>query len=177
MNRTTFEPLKVAAKEDIVPTEVADWRGGLVQGEVHDESAKALRPKPVGSAGLFSTAPDMLNFMELLLSEGRLNGRRFFSKATLSQMRTNQLGGSEYSTGLGWELNQPRFMGRFAQDTFGKTGFTGCMFLCNPDLQAGLVILSNHIYPKRRSDYSAINRFRASVADEVFGRAQKGSSA
>jgi CubicO group peptidase (beta-lactamase class C family) len=171
MARTTFKPLKIAGRTDIVPTEINDSRGGLIQGEIHDESAHFLQPNPVGTAGLFSTVPDMLNFMEVLLNKGQLNGRRYFSEATIKQMQTNQLAGTDHSTGLGWELNQPRFMGRFAPHSFGKTGFTGCVFVCSPQLQAGFVILSNHVYPKRPPDYSLINQFRVSVADEVFAAA------
>lgn len=62
MMRTSFHPEQFD-KEEIVPTEFDEWRGRLAQGEVHDESAYTLMEKQVvGSAGLFSTAPDLLNF-------------------------------------------------------------------------------------------------------------------
>ena len=69
MTRTTFDPLKKFRKEEIVPTENQEWRGGVIQGEVHDESAYVLNRKTVvGSAGVFSTVPDLLNFLEIPLS-------------------------------------------------------------------------------------------------------------
>jgi len=44
-----------------VPTEIDPWRNGVVQGEVHDESAWKLQSiMTPGSAGLFSTAQDLL---------------------------------------------------------------------------------------------------------------------
>lgn len=50
------------------PTEYdAEWRGKLVQGTVHDESAHALGGV-AGHAGLFSTAHDIGQFMQAWLS-------------------------------------------------------------------------------------------------------------
>jgi len=35
-------------------------------------------------------------------------------------------------TGLGWELNQKRYMGNYCSgQTIGKTGFTGCVCMCD----------------------------------------------
>ena len=83
-----------------------------VQAQVHDESAFALRPKIIaGSAGLFSTVPDLLNFMEMLSGRGTYNGREFFSPQIVEMMQTNFSDISGVTMGLGWELNQPRYMG------------------------------------------------------------------
>ena len=65
MTRTSFWP-QYFSREDIAPTEIEAWRGH-VQGSVHDESAyvfTVLGPRPVGHAGVFSTAPDLLNFLD-----------------------------------------------------------------------------------------------------------------
>ncbi|HET7827362.1 MAG TPA: serine hydrolase domain-containing protein [Candidatus Saccharimonadales bacterium] len=170
MARSGFAPLALAPIGQIVPTEVTG-EGGPVHGLVHDESARAFA-RPVGSAGLFSTVPDLLKFLRVLLAGGSAAGQPIFSPRTVELMVHNQLSGGSY-TGLGWELNQPRFMGRFANGTFGKTGFTGCLFLGNPKLKAGLVILSNHVYPKRPVDFEPVNQFRRATADLVFGSALK----
>ena len=164
MKRTSFKPLENFSKNEIVPTEIDDWRGKIIQGEAHDESAYKLREKMiVGSAGLFSTVPDLLNFMESLLNE---------SKEIIELMTTNQLGYLNESFGLGWALNQPSFMGKYRDGkTFGKTGFTGCS--CVGDINRGvaLVILSNYTYPKRKpQNPSFINIIRSKLADVVFGQ-------
>ena len=57
---------------------------------------------------------------------------------------------------------------KFGPRTFGKTGFTGTSILCDTDRGVGLVILSNRTYPNRPQDNSAINAFRAAVADVVL---------
>lgn len=153
MTRTTFWPLGHFKKEEIVPTEIDDWRGRVIQGEVHDESAYAFMKagRVVGSAGLFSTAPDLLNFLEMFLTRGVPAG---------------------IYEGLGWELNQPRFMGRYANEkTFGKTGFTGCVVICDIKKGVGIAMLSNATYPRRKpleEHRETINAVRRDLADIIF---------
>jgi CubicO group peptidase (beta-lactamase class C family) len=168
MEKTTFHPLQKLKKSDIVPTEIDNWRGGVVQGEVHDESAWVLPGTP-GSAGLFSTAPDLLNFLHMILNHGTWKGMRFFSNETIRAMSTNQIENIGACTGLGWELKQPHYMGEHCSGrTIGKTGFTGCMCLCDMEKNIGIVLLSNYTYPERKADKKTINRVRKDVADMLL---------
>jgi len=170
MTRTSFYPLQQFTKEEIVPTEIQEWRGELVQGEVHDESAYSLmRKMVVGSAGLFSTVPDLLNFLEMLLNNGFFAGNQYFSTKIIQQIQTNQLAHIGQCTSLGWELNQPRYMGKHrGETTFGKTGFTGCSCVCDVKREVALVILSNYTFPVRKPDATLINKFRSDIADIIF---------
>ncbi|MDP3965747.1 MAG: serine hydrolase, partial [bacterium] len=116
------------------------------------ESARvfAKAGKAVGHAGLFSTAPGILAFLEALLRG------KYPHIANGAQK------------GLGWELNQP-FMGKYAgPHTFGKTGFTGTSCVCDMERGVAFVILSNCTYPARPADRSAVDAFRADIADIVF---------
>jgi CubicO group peptidase (beta-lactamase class C family) len=170
MHRTSFSPMDIAPKQEIVPTEFDPWRNRLVQGEVHDESAYTLGAimKP-GSAGLFSTAQDLLTFCEMLLHGGTLRGKRYFSKQMVNRISTNQRAENAEKTGLGWELDQPRFMGsECSSRAFGKTGFTGCSIVCDPEKNVGIVLLSNWTYPNRKQRREQIDRVRASIADTVY---------
>lgn len=158
MTRTTFHPEKFD-KNEIVPTEIDDWRGRVIQGEVHDESAWKLREKMiVGSAGLFSTAPDLLSFLEML---SHLRG---------GVAPAAHLGGDILADDpLGWESYEPRYMGNYcSKNTFGKTGFTGCVVMCDLEKGIGLTILSNYTYPKRKPNGKLINEVRKDIADIVF---------
>lgn len=153
MKDTTFFPHDI---ERIAPTEIVD--GKEIRGTVHDESARvfAHARRAVGHAGLFSTAPDMLNFLDALL-QGKYPAI---------------VDGAE--KGLGWHLSQSWFMGKQCGGLcFGKTGFTGTSVACDVQKGIGLVILSNRTYPTRPEDAmslsSAINRFRSEIADVVFG--------
>lgn len=169
MRRTTFRPLEFLKKEEIVPTEICDWRGCLVHGEVHDESSFTLQKKYFfGISGLFSAVPDLLIFLEMLLNKGENGGTRFFSEDMIKSMCTNQLAEIGECAGLGWKLNQPAFMGQCSADTCGITGFTGPFVLWNELKGMGLVMLTNRIYPKRPPDNLAINKIRSALADVVF---------
>jgi CubicO group peptidase (beta-lactamase class C family) len=137
---------------------------------VHDESAWALRPMVVGSAGLFSSIIDLSKFMEMLVGNGLWKEKRIFEEETVLAMHTNQLP-LEYKqyTGLGWELNQPQTMGvQSDQNVFGKTGFTGCSIAVSPLKRAGYILLSNYLYPKRRESRDEINSVRRSLAEIVL---------
>ena len=168
MRRTGFFPERGNA-DDVVPTEFDPGRGRLVHAEVHDESAFALRPKVVGSAGLFSTVPDLLKVMRMLVDKGVYEGSRFFSTGTVALMHTNLSPAPGSCAGAGWELAQPAFMGSgCGGQAFGKTGFTGCSMVIDPDARAGVILLSNHVHPKRHPDRSIINEVRSGLADCVF---------
>ena len=169
MKRTSFFP-ESFNREEIVPTEIDPWRGRIVQGEVHDESAFALRKKMIaGSAGLFSTVPDILTFLEMMLNGGKQGTRRFLSRKIIEAVQTSHIDIPGACTGLGWELCQRRFMGsRCSARTFGKTGFTGCSCTIDPEKGVALVLLSNYTYPHRKPDMKAINAVRSDCADIVF---------
>ena len=167
MTDTSFTPLEL---QRVVPTEVDEERGGLLHGTVHDESAHALQKlfQP-GCAGLFTTAPDLLLFLRMLLNRGTLEGHQYLKPETVELMHTNQIANLSQSTGLGWELNQPRYMGQYATtSTFGKNGFTGCLVVC--DIQKGLAfaMLSNYVHPTRKPDATRINEVRRDIADIIL---------
>lgn len=171
MTRTTFFPERFS-QEEIVPTEIDTWRG-IVQGMVHDESAFTLRKKLiVGSAGLFSCVPDLLIFLSMLLNNGIHGERRYMSSEIIAAMHMSQTPQFQRGTGLGWELCQPRFMGtECSEQTFGKTGFTGSLVLCDPVKGVGMVFLSNYTYPTRKQNGEVMNNIRRQVADIIFSEA------
>lgn len=168
MSRTTFhaEPLPLG---DVAPTAL-DWRGE-VRGRVHDPGAWALfeAGRIPGHAGLFSTAADLLRFAAMLTSEGQLEGQRFFSSKTVRAMHTNQLQGLNEAAGLGWMMSRPETMGTAGSpEVFGRTGFTGTMFLIDPVKKRALVVLSNRTYPRVPESYDAIRSVWRSLADLVL---------
>ena len=170
MSQTTFYPLKSFSKEEIVPTEIVDWRGGLVQGEVHDETTCILQRGGCyfGASGLFSTAGDLLSFTKMILNNGFLDEKKFFSEKIIRAMLVNQVHLPGICVGLGWELNEPDRMGKYAQEIIGKSGFTGCIVMVNPKKHSSLVILANRTYPRRPSINEPIRSFRRDIADIIF---------
>jgi CubicO group peptidase (beta-lactamase class C family) len=147
MDHTTFFP----SVSDCAPTEINER--GVVQGFPHDESAYvfAKARRTVGHAGLFSTAPDLLNFLEALLNVGH---RMSYISAGASKE-------------LGWQIDGA-FLGANSAGRFGKTGFTGTSVVVDAERGVALVILSNRTWPKRPADSGAIHAFRGDIADIVF---------
>ncbi len=169
MHHTTFHPEQFDIN-DIAPTEIDSWRGRVIQGEVHDESTFVLQKKYMPCiAGLFGTVSDLLVFQEMLLNQGVQNGQKYFSPQIVEQMYTNQLNFPGQSTGLGWEINTPLYMGQYASThAFGKRGFTGCLMLTDPEKGLGFTLLANRTYPHRPLDGTAINAVRRDIADIIF---------
>jgi CubicO group peptidase (beta-lactamase class C family) len=163
MHSTGWHPLEWASKSRIIPTEICPWRGRELRGETHDESAWKLEQEfgSVGSAGVFSTVPDILNFLEHIL----------LSDFLIEKLTVNALSYlPNECTALGFELNNPKFMGEIkkGEAIFGKTGFTGTSFICRPKDKFILVILSNCTYPVRKPSSDKINEFRARLARSVL---------
>ena len=190
MTRSGWDPLdrdwNPIPKAEISPTEICSFRGREIQGEIHDESAWVLRKLfPVGSAGMFSCVPDLLNFVQMILNDGvAANGcggecARVAPAGILKMVSENAFAldsADKYSTAkdactaLGWELNSAKFMGtRISPHTFGKTGFTGASIVADPDKGAAVVLLSNFTYPHREANADRIHAFRASLSDAFFG--------
>lgn len=169
MLNTTFHPGQFP-QNNIVPTEHDPWRARIVRGEVHDESTFVLRNIMVpGSAGLFSTAPDLLIFLTMLLNKGTYRNKQYFSEGIIEQMVTNQLKGVDYPVGLGWELNQSQYMGHYTSDaTIGKTGFTGCVVIADLTKGRAMVLLTNYHYPQRKASSTALHALRGAIADVIF---------
>lgn len=160
LKETSFWPNQLQAARfeqgmtalEIAPTEFdKNWRGKLIQGEVHDESAWKLREKLVaGSAGLFSTAHDVARYLQHFLRSD-LTDPPYLSQQLVEQLYTNQTPAGAVATTLGWEFNQP-WMGEGATTRLGKTGFTGCTMSFDFELGLGVVLLSNMIHPQRPVD-------------------------
>ncbi|MCL1957255.1 MAG: beta-lactamase family protein [Fibromonadales bacterium] len=164
MQSTGWHPLEWASASCIIPTEICPWRGRELRGETHDESAWKLEQEfgALGSAGVFSTAPDILTFLEHILKDDFLTQklmRNAFEGNTLLQQEC---------TALGFELNNPKFMGNSPSPVFGKTGFTGTSFICQPEKKFCLVILCNYTYPVRKPNADRINEFRRGVAELCY---------
>jgi CubicO group peptidase (beta-lactamase class C family) len=162
----------------IAPTEIDEsWRGGLVHGSVHDESAHALGGV-AGHAGLFSTAADLYRFCGMWLlavssqqsavssqrpedylatADWRLptgdcrlaTGESFLTEETARLATTNHTRGLNMGCGLGWMIDRPNFMGGAPAGTFGHTGFTGPALVVAPQERLIVVVLSNRVYPQR----------------------------
>ncbi len=154
LRETCFCPA-AALHPRIAPSEWDhEWRGELVWGQVHDESAAALGGV-AGHAGLFSTAWDIWRFGQCWLDMGRAGGQQVLHPQTVALATRNYTANlaaadpSARGSGLGWMLERPIFMGDAPLETYGHTGFTGPVLVLVPSAALVLVILSNRCYPRR----------------------------
>ena len=167
----------------IAPTEVdTAYRHRLVWGEVHDENAAAMGGIS-GHAGLFSTAPDLAKFAQLMLRtlRGESSSRRvrtrtrgavaelhlpggFVDSATVA-LFTRAQDPALSSRGLGWDTPSPNSSAgsRLSPRAFGHTGFTGTSLWIDPAQDVFVILLTNRVHPTRQNEQ--ILQVRPRVAD------------
>jgi beta-glucosidase-like glycosyl hydrolase/CubicO group peptidase (beta-lactamase class C family) len=165
MSETMFRPPK-KLWPSIAPTEFdANFRKRLVQGEVHDENAFAIGGVS-GHAGLFSTAPDLAAFCQMLLNGGVYSHQRILRRATVAQFTAPQKL-SDGTRTLGWAVpTEGGSSGHyFSAHSFGHTGFTGTSIWIDPDRQLFVVLLTNRVHPTRENQ--KIAQVRPTLHDAV----------
>ncbi len=151
----------------IAPTEFdKNLRHRLVQGEVHDENAFAIGGVS-GHAGVFSTAPDLAAFCQMLLNGGVYAHQRILRRGTVAQFTTpQQLSGGTRT--LGWAVPTPGGLSGqyFSAHSFGHTGFTGTSIWIDPDRQLFVVFLTNRVHPTRENQ--KIQQVRSDLHDAIM---------
>jgi CubicO group peptidase (beta-lactamase class C family) len=164
MSRTRYRP-PPAWWPDAAPTEYdAQWRGGLLQGRVHDEKAFLLGGV-AGHAGLFSTAEDIHRFLQAL-RDCISQESEFVLPAPLAlAMTQNQIPALPVRQGLGWFLDSA-FLGDLRTDAFGHTGFTGVSVAVSPIRSVHCLLLTNCVTPLRpdKATRQRLNDIRAQLA-------------
>jgi beta-N-acetylhexosaminidase len=166
MSSTMFRPPKKLWPQ-IAPTEIDNnLRHRLVQGEVHDENAFAIGGVS-GHAGLFSTAPDLAAFCQMLLDGGSYAHHRVLRRATVAQFTAPQQLSSGTRT-LGWAVpTEGGSSGHFfSAHSFGHTGFTGTSIWIDPDREIFVVLLTNRVHPTR--DNQKMAQVRPALHDAVM---------
>jgi beta-N-acetylhexosaminidase len=166
MSDTGFRPAKKLWPE-IAPTEIDNnLRHRLVQGEVHDENAFAIGGVS-GHAGLFSTAPDLAAFCQMLLNGGSYAHERILRRSTVAQFTTPQQLSNGTRT-LGWAVpTEGGSSGHFfSAHSFGHTGFTGTSIWIDPDRDLFVVLLTNRVNPTRENQ--KIAKVRPALHDAVM---------
>jgi beta-N-acetylhexosaminidase len=182
VSRTFYEPLGLAhtgfrsvgvPDTSVVPTERDDaFRGRLIQGEVHDETAWIMGGV-AGHAGLFSSAADLARLAGMLAAGGVFDGRRYLEAETIRRFTERVSPYGSHPVALGWITIRPPEEGYSSAGTlmgpraFGHTGFTGTSIWIDPDTGLYVVLLSNRVHPSRDND--RIGRVRPQLADVVAG--------
>lgn len=166
MNSTMYNP-PAEVKDSCAPTEFDDfYRMRQLQGEVHDERAFMLNGV-AGHAGLFSNAPDLAKFLQMILDKGNYKGKQFIKPETVELFTTKQ---SEQSTrGLGWDTKSPEGSSAgqyFSMLSWGHTGYTGTSVWTDPELKTFVILLTNRVYPTRNNN--KLSKVRPLIHDAIY---------
>ena len=161
MTHTMFNP-PPAARPLIPPTAGPDSsQGGIVQGGVHDENARALGGV-AANAGLFASAEDLSTFAHAMLQGGRpLIRRETLATFTRREPRPRS------SRALGWDTpSWPSQSGKyFSAGSFGHLGYTGTSLWIDPQRQLSVTLLTNRTWPNDGND--AIQQVRPAFHDAI----------
>jgi CubicO group peptidase (beta-lactamase class C family) len=171
MHNTGFVLNKSAFQRAAPTTREKD---GLVQGVVHDPSARAMGGI-AGHAGLFTTASDLARYCRMITGGGTLGKVRILSKATVALMTSTQTSPARHKVnrGLGWDIDSP-FSSPESKTpppnhSFGHTGWTGGSIWIHPASKSFLVLLSNRNHPYERRSIRPLREELGKIAGKALG--------
>ena len=169
LRRTTFRPLEKFKSKYIVPTENDNrWRGQLLRGYVHDESASLLGGV-AGSAGLFSNANDLGIMFQMMLNGGTYGEQKFLDPKVIKKFTSANYGNHR---GLGFAVKGRRgansLSSSASRKTFGHTGFSGTCVWVDPENDLIFIFLSNRIHPNKSNTKLYRYQVRRRIHDVVY---------
>ncbi|MEV6984020.1 serine hydrolase domain-containing protein [Sphaerisporangium sp. NPDC051017] len=160
MTSTRFGPLPATDRSRCAPTELDSDTGTRLKGVVHDYSARLLGGV-CGSAGVFSTLPDLTRFLQHLLSLGSDPDRAGFGPAWLAESLQVHTGDLTPPWGLFW------FPPPGQEVVYVHYGFTGTGMWLSPKQDRWAVMLTNKLYYS--SDRTPIMNVRGVFRAAIFG--------
>jgi uncharacterized protein YbbC (DUF1343 family)/CubicO group peptidase (beta-lactamase class C family) len=169
--RHIFAPLKMMRTRFLPP---AAWVGGIaptqydenehmLRGVVHDPTVRRMGGV-AGQAGLFSTGDDLAKFAQALLN----GGDGILSAQSVEKMtRPEQPPAAPVLRGFGWDIDSPYSSNRgdlLPVGGYGHTGFTGTSMWIDPTTQTYIILLTNAVHPRGKTNAIAL---RSKVATAV----------
>ena len=146
------------------PTEVDQWRGRLLVGEVHDENTWALGGA-AGHAGLFATAAAVGAFARAVLRT--IAGEPIVASPDTIRTFIARTEIPKSSRALGWDTMLPTSScgTRLSPTSIGHTGFTGTSLWIDWERDLYVVFLTNRVHPTRANE--AIKSVRPRLHDAI----------
>lgn len=172
LQNTSYLPLQKFDKDRIVPTERDNYfRKRTVHGYVHDMGA-AMLGGVSGHAGLFSSAQDLAQLMQMLLQGGYYGGQQYLKPETIANFTMRHPRSSR--RGIGFDLQElnpnhsPNLASEASPNTFGHLGFTGTAVWTDPDEDLIYIFLSNRTYPSMNNNKLHKLDFRPRVQSVIY---------
>ncbi|MBO4587215.1 MAG: serine hydrolase [Bacteroidales bacterium] len=173
LTSTKFNPTRNGVDLALIAPTEQDSLRGLIQGDVHDPNAFAMGGVS-GHAGLFSTAGEVAELMQMLLDGGQYRGRRYLKQSTIELFTKRHFASSGNRRALGFDkqLFNPSSKGQTcpeaSQNSFGHTGFTGTMLWVDPDNGLVYVFLSNRVHPSAETNLLAQMNIRTDIQSILY---------
>ena len=145
---------------EVAATEDCSWRGGILQGQVHDDNCWAMGGYG-GHAGVFGRARDILSFVDQLM-----NG--FYAPSTLQGLLHPVSQPLGCTRTLGWDTPTPGASSAgqfFSPFSIGHLGFTGTSLWIDLEAQLAVTVLTQRVHPQR--DRSDLKAFRPAIHDAI----------
>jgi CubicO group peptidase (beta-lactamase class C family) len=128
-------------------------------GMVEDMNARKIG-RPVGNAGVFTTARDLARVAVLWLQQGTFAGRRFFAPAIGREFAGNA---------IVWQRqNVNQLPANAGPGTYFHTGYTGQTLLIDPEHDVYIAILTAWSHPAIKVSADSARRARASIARVII---------
>jgi serine-type D-Ala-D-Ala carboxypeptidase len=165
----TAEPLRFnpprAWRPRTAPTEIDEWRGRLLVGEVHDENTWALGGA-AGHAGLFGTAAAVGAFARGVLRT--IAGEPIFARSDTMRTFISKTSIPGSTRALGWDtmLATSSCGTKLSPASIGHTGFTGTSLWIDWERDLYVVFLTNRVHPTRANE--EIRKVRPLLHDAII---------
>lgn len=161
MKDTCFNPNEIRTLR-CAPTEFCNMRKKIVCGQVHDEKSFILNGV-AGHAGLFSTAYDLSNFVQMILNNGTYKDKIILNKNSIDLIFKSQTKCLNSNRSIGWAMREEgSTMGDLASESaIYHTGFTGGSILIDRCNGKAFILLTNRVHPSR--DNIKILSYRAQI--------------
>ena len=167
-------PLHWRTRETIIPTEDDQtFRMQLLWGDVHDQMA-ALMGGISGHAGLFANSHDLAVIAQMLLDEGKFEGKQLLKPETIKYFTTAPFTDNNNRRGLGFDKlplgkKGPATASKSASmASYGHTGFTGTFFWNDPENKTVIIFLSNRVYPNADHKQLMTQNIRTQLHDVLY---------
>lgn len=155
--------IKQPADERCVATEEQEWRGGVIQGEVHDENCWSMGGY-AGHAGLFGS------MLDLIEATRRIFDSRFLDPALRARMMSRVIGPEGPIRTLGWDVATgpessagPTLASR--RGVVGHLGFTGTSLWVDQKSGWAVSVLTGRVHLGR--EHLGIRKFRPRIHDAL----------
>lgn len=136
MTETTYDTRKLSPQQTVMP---------YLKGE--DRFLSLLSVPPTGDSGLYTTAADLLKFGLMFADAANGRGNRVFSAPAFRYMLAEFTHGRFHKTPVFWtklDFDTYRCFAELSSpNTFGHTGFSGCMLSVDTDSDVAVAILTN----------------------------------